>query len=75
MKAKHSNKELEYDLFEELSGRLVISVLCGTIALYEAQVPLNDQETQRYQEEGENFLDDLATRIRNEEGNFRSRMI
>ena len=66
MKLKYRNKERDYDLFEESDGTFVISVLCGTIGLYQARVRLNDEETRRYQEEGQNFLDDLATRIRKE---------
>ena len=75
MKLKYRNREGEYDLFEESDGSLVISVVCGTIGLYEARVRLNDEETRRYQEEGEAYLDDLATRIRKEESKYKSRMI
>ena len=73
MKLKQSNKEREYDLFEESDGTLVISLVCGTIGLYQARVRLNDEETRRYEEEGQDFLDDLAIRI-SKESKYKRRM-
>jgi hypothetical protein len=74
MKPVHSSREHEYDLFEELDGSLVLSVLCGTIGLYEARVRLTGEELSRFRTEGVVFLDDLASRIRKEEPGFRERM-
>jgi hypothetical protein len=74
MKLRHSSPEHEYDLFEEPNGSLVLSVLCGTVGLYEARVRLNEEEMSRYRAEGVAFLDDLASRIRKEESIFKSRM-
>ena len=75
MKLKHSNQQQQYDLFQESNGSLVISVLCGSIGLYEARIRLNDEEVSRYETEGVAFLDDLAARIRKEESSFKPRMI
>jgi hypothetical protein len=75
MKLKYSSQQHEYDLFEEANGSLLISVLCGTIGLYEARVRLNAEEVDRYQREGVEFLDDFVARIRKEESKFKSRMI
>jgi hypothetical protein len=75
MKARYSSEQHEFDLFEEPNGSLVISVLCGTVGLYEVRVRLNEDEIGRYQAEGVESLDDLATRIRKDESKFKSRMI
>ncbi len=75
MKTVYSSQQHEYDLLEEPNGSLVIVVLCGTIGIYEARVRLNEEEVRRYQAEGTEFLDDLATRIRKEESRFKARMI
>ncbi len=75
MKLIHSSSNLEYDLFEDDNGSFVISVLCGTIGLYEARIRLSQEEIEQYRQEGIDFLDRLALNIRKEESKFRSRFI
>jgi hypothetical protein len=70
-----SNADLEYDFFQETDGSFLISVLCGSIGLYDAKIRLNADEARDYQEEGSAFLDRFALSIRKEESKYQSRFV
>lgn len=75
MKTILVNEKHEYDLLQDESGSLIISVLCGSIGLYDVRIRLNDEELAQYEDEGETFLTRFATTIRKEESSFKGRMI
>ncbi len=56
-------------------GELVFSVICGSVAIYEINIFLNKQETENYHEKGEEYLNELADRIRNNPGLYKDRHI
>lgn len=50
-------------LYETASGRLVLSVNCGTVAAYEIFIQLTDDETRRFGAEGKAAVDTLAQEV------------
>ncbi len=53
----------DYILYQTGFG-LVLSTLCGSVALYDICILLTDGETSRWHNEGEIFLKDLVKRVR-----------
>jgi len=49
----------------EKEGELLFSVICGSVAIYEINIFLNDEEIEKYNAGGEGFLKELAEHIRN----------
>ena len=75
MKKILSNTRQEYDLFEEQAGTLILSLLCGSIGLYEVRIRLSDAEVVSFRDEGESYLDRLVTQVRQNETAFSDRFI
>jgi hypothetical protein len=50
-------------ILEIKDGRALFDVTCGTIGLYGVRFYLNDEELQRFEEEGREYLRDLAYRV------------
>ncbi len=63
-------KQWNYRLFKNSSDEYVLSVLCGTIGLYEVEVKLSPQQIQDYEDKGEKVIDELAQEIRNNPANY-----
>ena len=57
------DKDWNYTLYKD-GGKLILSVLCGTVAMFDLNVPLNEEEKEDFYLKGEVFLDDLAEKIR-----------
>lgn len=61
------NKKLFEDggsiLEKTKNGSLKLSVLCGTVGLYEVEIILNKEETLKYNELGDNFIKRLSKEI------------
>jgi len=54
---------LMYRVLREASGKLVIEVVVGGIAMYTVRVRLDDEEAASYASEGSRFSDRLAKEI------------
>jgi len=57
------DKYYDYILYQK-ENDLILSVVCGTVAVYDITIALNPQETQEYHKKGGSFLDTLASTIR-----------
>ncbi|WP_428304005.1 hypothetical protein [Lacipirellula sp.] len=58
-------KEIEYGVLLRDDGpELVLSVLCGAIGEFVVTIALNEAERQRYEVEGDAFIQDLAAKVR-----------
>jgi hypothetical protein len=68
-------KRWNYSLQENKKGEMIISVLCGTVGLYEIEVVLSEIERKKISDDGENFLDGLANDIRNNPNKYKDRQI
>lgn len=49
-------------LFEDAS-RLYLSVLCGTVALFERFIELTDEEREQYRQQGVSYIEQLAAAV------------
>lgn len=56
-------KDWEYVLYQTEQDRLILSVVCGSVALYDLNFPLNLDEEERFRKEGAKFLDELAAKV------------
>ena len=65
-----ANKRWNYRLWINAYNQYVMSVLCGTVGLYEVEVKLTESQIGDYEARGENMLDELAEVIRNNPENY-----
>ena len=56
-------KNWNYVLYKN-QGEYILSVVCGTVGLYEIEVKLNSEQRLNYENEDEGFIDELAQKIR-----------
>ena len=57
-------KSWAYVLYETDSRDYLLSVLCGTVAHYEIEIELTSEQMKNYEEKGEKFIDELASKVR-----------
>lgn len=69
-----SKKEWNYILYEK-NGQYIFSVICGTVAQFEVEIKFNVEEIDRYNSEGEYFLDLYAENLRNNPSMWANRKI
>ena len=68
------NKEWAYTLFEQ-AGNLLLSVVCGTVAVFTVTVKLNPQEVRAFEQQGESFIDQLAQQIADDPQSYQHRNV
>jgi hypothetical protein len=68
-------KPWDYTFSRNDTGELVLSVLCGSVGLFEIDIVLNHEETEQYNKNGETSIDQLAGRIRYNPNDWISRKI
>ena len=56
-------------------AEMFLSVVCGTVALYEIEFALNPEEIEGYAREGRAYLERLADRVMGTPGAFQARNI
>ena len=59
----------------QTDDNLIFSVLCGSSAIYETNIQLNEQEKSEFEKKGQSFLDVLAEDIRQNESKYNPRHI
>lgn len=55
--------DMEWILYRTASDVLVLSVLCGTVAMYSIDIALTPSERREYERDGRRFIDVLAGRV------------
>ncbi len=63
-----------YILYEQ-NDRFLLSVVCGTVGIFETNIWLNETETEKYRKSGKEFIDGLAEQIRNAPSNYTDRHV
>lgn len=63
MKELYRNEKLMCLLQEDNHGALFLTVTCGGVGMYDLRIQLNAEEVQNYQNQGEGFLNNLASKI------------
>jgi hypothetical protein len=66
-------KDYDYILYQE-EEKLLLSVVCGTVAVFELTILLTKKEVLQYQQQGEAFTDSLASKIQYNPDDFVKRM-
>ncbi len=69
------DRDSMYELYVEGNGRHYLSVVVGGVAMYEVIVELTESEVERFQEEGQSFIHDLAYRVSTNESAYAGRMV
>ncbi len=69
------NKGWEYILYQTDDNNLILSVVCGTVGLYDMNIQLNDKEKDKFEKDGTKFIDDLANDISSEPPKYENRHI
>ena len=67
-------KQWEYILYED-SEQLLLSVVCGTIAMFDRNIFLSENEIQQYKEKGVIYINLLAEQIRNDPNKYKDRHV
>ena len=60
---------------ELLSDQYILSVVCGSVAIYDIKIQLNTKEVDQFKEKGEAFIEQLAASIRFSPTAFKSRYL
>lgn len=64
-----------YSLYEDEDENLILSVLCGTVGLYETNIILNEEEIKNYESKKNDFLKSISDVIRRKPSAYRDRHI
>jgi hypothetical protein len=62
-------------VFYKDNDEYILSVVCGTVGIFETVVKLSASEVSSYTEKGDDFIDNLAAQIRFKPENYASRII
>lgn len=73
MKVEHT-KTWDHILYRD-GERLLLSVLCGTIGIYEISIELNAEEMHAYEAEGTDYIQFLANRVRSDNAGYMHRRV
>ncbi len=68
------NKNWTYKLYE-VNGNHLLSVVCGTVGIFDINIFLDSREYLEYKEKGEDIIDKLAEKIRCSPDDYRSKNI
>ena len=63
-----------YILYDD-NGKLLLSVVCGKVGLFDRNIYLNPEELSGYHSQGEEYIKDLAEVIRNKPSDFDERHV
>lgn len=74
MKQEILKREWEYTFYKE-GEYFYLSVLCGSVALYDLIIQLDSNELLQYHEDGQTYLNKLVEEIRNHPSCFIGRSI
>jgi hypothetical protein len=57
-------KQWTYILYRAESNKYILSVVCGTVGLFDVDVELSADQVRKFENQGEPFIDELAAKIR-----------
>lgn len=57
-------KQWTYILYKTESNKYILSVVCGTVGLFDIDVELSSDQVQKFENQGESFIDEVAAEIR-----------
>ena len=63
-----------YTLYQD-TNRLLLSVVCGTVAVFDVTIQLTEAETKDFYEKGQSFIVSLAYQVLDNPDSFLSRKV
>lgn len=66
-------KTWSYILYQTDDNNLILSVVCGTVGLYDVNIQLNDEEKDKFEKDGTEFIDELALDVSSNPPKYRNR--
>lgn len=66
-------KTWSYILYQTDDDNLILSVVCGTVGLYDVNIQLNDEEKDKFEKDGTEFIDELALDVSSNPPKYRNR--
>jgi hypothetical protein len=69
------NSPWEYILYQDDKGRYILSVLCGSVATYELNIPLEASEEKAYRLKGKEYIQQLVSQIQYSPVSYKERHI
>ncbi|RRJ86694.1 hypothetical protein EG240_15855 [Paenimyroides tangerinum] len=72
MRKEIIKKDWDYNFYKN-EDKYILSVLCGTVGLFEINIQLSKDEISVYKEKGETYIDELAKSIQNSPSSFSNR--
>ena len=66
------NERWNYQLIKN-NDKYVLSVMCGTVGLYEIEVELSDKQIKEYTQKGKEYIEVLVGKIRSNPSNYISK--
>ena len=68
------NSRWNYILYEK-EGKLLLSVVCGTVGMFDRNIYLTDLEKENFDLKGKSFIEKFANEIRNDPSKYESRHV
>jgi hypothetical protein len=68
-------KESWSHILYEKDGELILSVICGGVALFDVNIVLNEEERSTFEKHGQDYINTLAGDIRSHPSKFAERNI
>ena len=62
-------------VFYQNNDEYILSVVCGTVGIFETVIKLSTDEVNSYTEKGDEFIDNLASKIRFKPEGYSNRVI
>ena len=59
----------------EVGSEFILSVMCGSVALYDRNIYLNEEEKKIYESKGQSYIEELANKIRNNPDDYLERHV
>jgi hypothetical protein len=74
MKQEIIKKDWDYNFYKD-EDKYILSVVCGSVALFEIKIQLNSEELKAFDEGGDGYIDKLAKEIQYSPSSFSNRNI
>jgi len=67
-------KDWDYTLYKK-NNQYFLEVICGSVALFEIKIQLNEEEISNYLEKGEVYIEEMARTIQENPSKWKERTI
>ncbi len=68
------DRQWDYTLFEK-NDELILSTVCGSVGIFEINIPLTTDEIDEYNQKGEKYIEILARKIQRTPSEYKIRHV